>query len=329
MEALSRLETGMLQWAAAGIVVALIGAVVTWWIRRRRRHRLISFVALLREPVAFDPAVLARVAGKAWNADLGDGATEGPDGFVIGVEITNSIMHDGRMYLVNTFPTPYMENPEKVAEGIADRRIRSLFSEHRAWFSCDALGVNGTTPEEEVRDWYQRLGRLFAELLDENCLLIFLPDSDRAYPINEETEAALRSDDPVTALQETLTVPIIDVASDDPLMQQAVEKARQDWPGFVSAFEARQGESFSVKAPVTHADNTEFIWISVTSLEGERVYGTLGNDPVDLGPLKLGSKVSVPVSDLNDWCYVDAQGQMNELFTVDAVQKAARRRRQV
>ncbi|MGE5191742.1 MAG: DUF2314 domain-containing protein [Deltaproteobacteria bacterium] len=314
-------------WVAVGVGVALAGGIVYWWIRRRRRSRLISFVALLREPLAFDPAVLARVAGKVWNADLGDGTSEGPDGFVIGVEITSSIMHEGRMYLVNTFPKPYVEDPEKVAEGIADKRIRGLFREHRAWFSCDALGVDGTTSEEEVGEWYRRLGKLFAELLDENGLLIFLPDTDRAYPINEDTEAALRSEDPVGALQETLTVPIIEVADDDPLMQAAVKKARQDWPAFVAAYEAGDGENFSVKAPVTHADNTEFIWISVTSLEGGRVYGKLGNDPGDLGPLKLGSKVSVPVAELNDWCYIDREGTMAGGFTIEAVHKAARRRR--
>src|SRR5262245_61624430 len=59
-------------WWAAGAGAALIGGFLFWWIRRRRRHRLISFVALLRETVEFDPAVLARVAGKAWDADLGD-----------------------------------------------------------------------------------------------------------------------------------------------------------------------------------------------------------------------------------------------------------------
>jgi len=313
-------------WWAAGAGVALVGGLLFWWIRRRRRHRLISFVALLREAVEFDPAVLARVAGKAWNADLGDGTSEGADGFVAAGGISNMIMHDGRMFLLNSFPRTYVDDPEKVAQGIADTRIRGLFAEHKAWFSCDAMGIRGATPEEEVRQWYCRLGKLFAELFDENCLLILVPDTDRAYPINEDTEAALRSDDPLRSLQETLTVPLIEVSDDDPLMQQAVAKARQDWPKFVAAYEESAGENFSIKAPVTHSGNTEFIWITVTSIEGERVYGTLGNDPADLGPLKLGSKVSVPVAELNDWGYIDAEGKLAGGFTVEALQRAARRR---
>jgi hypothetical protein len=59
-------------WIALGVAVALVGVIAVWRVRRRRRTRLISFVSLVREPVVFDPAVLARIAGEAWNADLGE-----------------------------------------------------------------------------------------------------------------------------------------------------------------------------------------------------------------------------------------------------------------
>ena len=314
-------------WIAVGATLVVIVAVLFWRWRRRQRHRLISLVALLREPATFDPAVLASVAGRIWNADLGDGSSEGADGFVVGVGVMNTIMHQGRFYLINSIPKPYVQDVQKTAEGIADLRLRSLFMEHRAWFSCDALGIDGKTSAEEIRDWYHRLGALFAELLDENCLMIFIPDIARGYPINEDTETALHSPDPVGALQETLTLPILEVSDDDPLMKHAVQQARENWPRFVAAYEERAGENFSVKAPITREGNTEFIWISVTSLEGERIYGELGNEPGNLGSLKLGSKVSVLVSDLNDWCYLDPQGKMAGGFTVEVVQKALRKRR--
>jgi len=316
-----------MKWVAIAVLLALVGALAYWLIGRRRRSRLISLVALVREPVTFDPAVLAKVAGKVWKADLGDGTSEGADGFVAGVGVMNTIVHDGRMFLINSFPMPYTDDLEKASEDIRDKRVRSLFREHQAWFSCDAMGADGATSEEEVRDWYRRLGKLFADLLDENCLLIYLPDSEMAYPINEDTEMALRSKDPVRTLQETSTVPIVEVPPEDPLMKQAVEKAHQDWPRFVAAYEAETGERFSVKAPVSNAGNTEYIWISVTGIEGDRVYGELGNEPNNLGSLKLGSKVSVRVADLNDWCYIDSQGNLTGGFTIEAVQKASRRAR--
>ena len=93
--------------------------------------------------------------------------------------------------------------------------------------------------------------------------LTFLPDSNMAFPINDDTEQALRSDEPVRALRETLTLPIIEVA----------------------------------------------------------------NDPGNLGSLRLGSKVSVPVADLNDWCYMSPEGNLTGGFTVEVVQRAQRRRR--
>jgi len=320
-----------MNWLLGGAIAAAVGGALYWRIRRirgRRKHRLISFVALLREPMTLDSAVVARVAGKAWNVELGDGASEGADGFVAGAGVMNTIMHDGRMFLINSFPRPYTDDTEATAQGIPDLRIRSLFGQHTAWFSCDALGVDNKASGQQVLDWYQRLGKLFAELLDENCLLIFVPDSGRAYPVNEDTLDALRADDPLATLQATLTLPIIEVADDDPLMKQAVEQARRDWPQFVAAYEAQAGQLFSVKAPVSHAGITEFIWITVTALEGDRIYGELGNDPANLGPLKLGSKVVVPVAELNDWCYIDPQENMAGGFTIEAVKQASRRNRQ-
>lgn len=314
-------------WVAVGVVLAVIAAAIYWRWRRRRQPRLISLVALLREPMTLDATVLARVAGKAWQADLGDGNSEGQDGFVAGIGMLNTIMHRNRMYLVNSFAKPYAEELEQVAQSIGDLRIRELFLQHRAWFSCDAMGVDGTTPDAEVKQQYQDLGKLFVQLVDDNCLLIYLPDTSRAYPINDDTEAALLSDNPPVALQETMTVPLVEVAADDPLMVEAVQKARQAWPQFVSAYESQDGEGFSVKAPITRDNHTEFIWISVTALEGERVYGELGNDPANLGPLKLGSKVSVLVDEVNDWCFMDRQGNMTGGFTIEAVAQAARRKR--
>ena len=113
-------------WIATGVIVASAGGFVCWWVRRRRRFRLISLVGLVREPVRFDPAVLAAVAGKTWKADLGDGSSQGADGFVIGVGMMNTIMHEGRAFLINSFPKPYTEDVEKAAEGIADLRLRAF-----------------------------------------------------------------------------------------------------------------------------------------------------------------------------------------------------------
>jgi len=313
-------------WIYAAIALfAVVGASAFWRLRRRRRTRLISFVALSREPKVYDEAILARLAGQIFDADLGDGTNEGKDGFVVVTDIVSTISIRGRLYLLNSFPMPYAPDVEETANRIADLRIRSLYQEHRAWFSCDALGVTGATPAEEVLDLYQKLGKLFAELLDESCLLIYLPDSGLGYPINDDTLSALRSSDPIQSLNDTLTLPIVQIADDDPLLVEAVAKARETWSEFLAHYEAQDGEDFSVKAPIAYEETTEFIWISVTAIEGDRIYGKLGNDPGNLGPLKLGSKASVSVSELNDWCYVDRRGELQGGYTIKAVTRAAKR----
>jgi uncharacterized protein YegJ (DUF2314 family) len=124
-----------------------------------------------------------------------------------------------------------------------------------------------------------------------------------------------------------MTVPVIQVADDDPLMVAAVEKTRREWPKFLAAFEGRVGTNHAVKAPVAGGGNTEYIWIAVTAIEGGRIYGELANDPGNLGPLKLGSKVTVNVEDLNDWCYLDEKDNIVGGFTIEAVGKAARRKK--
>lgn len=311
--------------------VVAIGLIAAWfWWRKRRaasEHRLVSIVALLREPQTLEPIYVATAARKAWNADLGDGTIEGEDGFVAGASITTAVRFRDRMILVNCFPVPYVEDPAAVANDMADIRLRTLFAQHTAWISCDALGVERNESDESIRDWYRALGPLLAELIDDNCLAIFLPDSNQLYAYSDEALDRLRADDPFALLYEEAEVPVIEVAPDSKAMEQAEAEARRRWPQFVKVFEERAGSSFAVKAPITRGKNTEFIWITVTALENDVIYGELANEPVDLPGLKLGSTVKTPARDLNDWGYLDRAGEFVGGFTIKAVEQAARKGR--
>ena len=65
------------------------------------------------------------------------------------------------------------------------------------------MGLDGSSTEEEVRSAYRQSARLFSELIDENCLLIFLPEWNKCFPINGDTIDALAADNPVEALHES------------------------------------------------------------------------------------------------------------------------------
>lgn len=283
---------------------------------------ILSFVALLKEHVYLDGAILATVAQKAWGAELSygddlpeDDDSESGDGFVVGESPLCFVQYDGRMMMINSHETPYVEDVEAAADDIKDLRLRSLFAEHRAWLSCDATMVDAFDDEQEVREWYRLLGRLMAELVDDNCLAIFLPLSNHMFPNMPETLEKLRADDPVAELLEDAPIPIVPVQPDDPRMAAAVEEAKARINEFITAYESGEGENFGVKAPITRGDNTEFIWVEVTAIENAIVYGKIGNDPFDLPGLAYGSQVRLPIESVEDWVYIDANDEPVGLFS--------------
>lgn len=289
-------------------------------------HRLISFVALLKEAMPMEPTVVATAASKAWDADLSAGEEGGEDGYVIGNELSMMIQFRDRSFLFNAIPRPYTDDPEKQSEQLCDLRLQTLYAKHTAWMSCDAFGITQETPDAEVRECYRLCGRLISRLIDDNTLAVILPDQDLMYPNTEELETLLQSDDPLEAVTGQVYAPVIPVSDEDPRMIAAVAEARRRWPEFEAAFETGEGRGFSVKNPLTRAGNTEFIWIQVTALENGIVYGNLANDPVNLGSLRIGARVQAPSAELNDWCFVNLEGQMTGGFTIQVIRDVASER---
>ncbi len=282
----------------------------------------ISLVALLREPRIFEAKSLVRMIEEEWKVDLGDGKKQGADGFFVAHDLQFPIRCHKQMFVVNQYPTPYFPNPQAFAEQIQELRLRKLVAEHKAWVSVDAVAVDGSTPAKESATLYPRMAPIFANMLDEMALVVYLPDRNRAYVYNERTDRALRAADPIAELSNTQLEPIVPIAPDDPTMLAATAKARQEWPRFVQAFARHQGDRFTIKAPIRLKDAVEFIWISVTSINGDNIIGVLANQPSNLGSLQLGSRVVVALADLNDWVYFDLEKQLQGGFTMAAVDQA-------
>lgn len=205
------------------------------------------------------------------------------------------------MINILNLPDPYMKVTDKFLDGIPELRLRSALRKHQAWMSVD--WINGPIADDSSAV-YRELGRLAASLIKDDVLAVCLPAFDICKPMQESIRDNLLSDDPVAALSSIDQVPVRSIAGDDPRMVKAVAEARRRWPEFVSAFRAEGGgEDFSVKAPISDQDSTEFIWISVTRVTESVVYGILGNDPIDLDGFKFGDPVQIPVADVNDWMY--------------------------
>lgn len=309
------------------LILVLLAGLAFWRLKNKKREaepQMLSVVALLKNPQRLEPIYIASAAKKAWNATLSYSEDdEAPDGFVVGDDSMPTLIVNfrERMMIVNNFPQPYMENIEEASQAIPDLRLRTLVSNHTAWLSCDALGVESFNDVNEVREWYKILGRLLAELVDDNCLAIYVPQTEQLFPNMDETLELLKADDPLKALGFEAPLPVLQIGADDPRMIAAVGKARKTWPDFVSAFEKKSGGNFGVKVPITAGGNTEFIWLSVTAIENEIIYGELANDPIALGDLKLGSKAKAKVADLNDWAYVGDNGPVG-MYTTKVITQA-------
>lgn len=286
---------------------------------------MVSLVLLLREPRYLEAQVLANVLESAWGTTFsvsnGDEKTTEDSGaagqpWIAGESPIFMVNTGAATFVVHNHPRPYFEEVANVAELVPELRLRTIVTEHRAWLSVDAMGV---ADEAEVAAAYRKIARALAELADDAVLGLFQPASNRLTPWEPELEARLRSGDRLDELFAVTQAPVVQVANDDPRMIAAVAEARRRWPEFVAAFKARQpGGNYAVKAPITREGNTEFIWLEVIGLEPDYVHGKLANDPIDLGGLKLGDQVEVPVADLNDWTYAHdaAAGEMAGLFTV-------------
>ncbi len=284
---------------------------------------LISIVALLPKPLRLSEQKIIQAARKAWGISIG---TKGDDteSFVMGDADAGRffVYRQDALVLVNAIADTYVPNVEETAATLADLRLRKLFCQHTAWFSCDLMLINTPElPEHGEVGHYQILGRLFAELMPAGALLLYLPEFGHMYPVTERTIAALRAQDPLQALEETWELPVVEVESDDPALLQAQATARQTWPQFVAAFEAQQGSDFAVKVPLGTGEDVEFIWVLVEAIENDRIFGRLANAPVFLKDLEEGDYVQADVADLNDWVYVDPQGDLVGGYTIKVLTK--------
>ncbi len=281
----------------------------------------ISLVFLLKQPRYLGEAMLQECVRRAFDIDLSNVAPDSTNFIVGGDDLpTRVVQFHGNVLMVNNLPMPYFDDKEAAAADVLDLRLRKAVAEHEAWLSVDVL-----FPPEDGKDPYLAIGKLLAELADEDCLAILAPALGRMASWEPTAEAVLRGPSPLDAVTSPGQVPVIPIADDDPLMIAAVAEARRRWPEFVRAFENRVAdENFAVKSPLSEAGHTEFMWLKVTGIEGDAIYGTIDNDPVHFKKLRCGSRVRVPVAELNDWTYGEGKDRRG-LFTIEAVNQAIRK----
>jgi uncharacterized protein YegJ (DUF2314 family) len=293
---------------------------------------MVSLVALLPDLPYFDASILARLAGEAWGILVGTEDEEEETAFIVGESPHFLAKFENYFFAIHYVDTPYFESPEEITDYAPDSRIQHAILNHEAWISIDLLQADDEKEEHaRKQEAYRLLGKLLAELIDVYCLAIFCPETGSIFAYHPSFQEKLTGEDPFKQLLDMEYPPVIEVNADDPRMKAAVDKARSHWPEFVTGFENRSNEqTFSVKTPLRDGKEREYIWINVTAIENNIIYGKLGNEPVNLPRFKLDDTVRVPVQELNDWIYTTGDdfhgGFTLEVLTQTAKEKSKRGR---
>jgi uncharacterized protein YegJ (DUF2314 family) len=103
----------------------------------------------------------------------------------------------------------------------------------------------------------------------------------------------------------------------DPAFIAAQEKARATLPEFLLVLREKSAQSFAVRAPVSHAEGRDQIWIVDVRFENGRFHGVV-DAPRAVTGLSAGSAFTVAEADVTDWYYV-RDGLMHGAFSVRAM----------
>jgi uncharacterized protein YegJ (DUF2314 family) len=226
--------------------------------------------------------------------------------------------------LINSFPKPYVEDTQKMAKEVeritGDKELAAAMSSHKAWFSVDILG--GEVNEQNSESQYELLSRVIASFHDSDTTLLFFPEKDKLYAANAATLKLLRRGKGLDLTKDA----VINIEKEDADLKEAVEKARKQWGDFTKAYAANTGENHSVKFKfVDKKNNSEFMWVEVTSIEDGLVYGKLANVPNYLTNIKEGDVVKRPASEIEDWLYIDNKKMIGG-FSIEVLQNRQKKR---
>jgi len=93
--------------------------------------------------------------------------------------------------------------PEYLEQALAQfrhERQKTVAREHRAFLTIDLLSPKN--PSRAVKDkCYRRMASLAAELTDDNCMGVYIPESGHMRPYDCDVPRALKSDRPLREIE--------------------------------------------------------------------------------------------------------------------------------
>lgn len=316
----------MIGWIAGGLAAVGLGVAVWWWLRSRREPGIVSVVMLNTRARTLGEAEVRGAVRRALGVTVqltDEPFREHEDlrGFVV--------VENGPPVGVLSVTRRYLEDEEseQVLKAFTDTRLRRAVSEHVAWVSVDAMGVDlgKLKKEQRWRMYDEILGKIAAELVDESCLAFYFVSEGLWAGNTDENLKLMREGRCQEAAGDvSFGDRVVQTKEDDEEIDRAIREAQSRLPEFVSAIEdvaLRKGPVF-VKGKFTAADgDVEWLWCEVLGVESDGFAVEVANQAIREELPQRGNHAKVRLDDVGDWMYVDSNGKTHGGFVERAIQK--------
>jgi uncharacterized protein YegJ (DUF2314 family) len=116
---------------------------------------------------------------------------------------------------------------------------------------------------------------------------------------------------------------VVDVPTRNKSMAAAIDKAKATLPVFFARLAKPEpgDEAFAVKIryqTTKFGADGEHIWANAVVREGDIVSAAINNEPRDILDLKIGQRVTVPLTQLTDWMFI-RNGKIHGAYTLRAM----------
>ena len=117
---------------------------------------------------------------------------------------------------------------------------------------------------------------------------------------------------------------IVKVAKDDPVMLEAMRKARSTLSQFLALAKTPPPKTkvFSVKVAVHDGGRVEYFWITPFESKDGKFSGKLDNRPETVSNVTIGQIITFAETEIVDWMYME-DGKMRGGYTTCAILKKA------
>jgi uncharacterized protein YegJ (DUF2314 family) len=309
----------------AGFITSVLGSLVVGRIRaaegpdgkKQGGEKIVSIVFLLKEPRQLDIADLRKQAAKVYGKPFGDRPNDG-NVLIKLKEMLYGISVDGvNLGLINV-SNPYVDDREAMAKTIPETRLKEAVRTHKAWISLDAVGEVKEADREKI---YRLIAKFMVSIAGDDVLAIYAPETGKMIWYEPRIIEKLKGDHPLDAFN--WDDPLIGVPEGDPEMKAAVQKAHDTFPKFAQAFaRPKPGQHFAAKGYFGAKGTGEYMWITVTSINGDVIVGTLDNLPGAVKDLHVGDRVEIKTAELNDWLIVEGDKKtLTGGYTIEVVSK--------